>query len=88
MEKSKILDEFYNSRVEKIARITEEDLKVIESSRKELNISKFFPKATEEEKEKIKDFVELNKERVASENVYFNSKYYKMRCFGCNKFIY
>ncbi len=74
--KTSILTELFNSRLEEISKIAEEQRQEMD----EIDIpdiDMFFPDATEEQKDRINDYVELNKEKMCKEEIVRDEKYYK-----------
>lgn len=78
MEKMEsILKEFFESRVESVVCLTDEEKEIIGKDKVEINIKEFFPNATDDDIYKIEQIIDLSRDNMACEMGYFEEKYYK-----------
>lgn len=76
-ELNKTIDELFEARVEKIARLTEDDKKNLNQIRRKVNFDDYFDNIPEDLKRKIMEYTEAISENQALQSGYFNRKYYK-----------
>lgn len=83
-ELNKTLDELFEARVEKVARLTSNDRKNLEKLKRKINFEDYFGNISEELKEKIYEYTDAISENLSLESGYFNQKYYK---FGASDLL-
>ncbi len=84
-----IINELFNARFEKISRLSDEERLIMTSDEEdeELNVDSVFEKFSDDERKKIREYVEKIKQKITSQDIYFYSKFYKTAISDAVRFI-
>ncbi len=72
-----MLDELFETRSVSIERLSKKEKDELNKGKNNVEVEIFFPEATDEEKHKIEQFIDLVVEDISFEMSFFNKKYYK-----------